>query len=272
MTRPSGPVPRPDAPRVSIHHLRTAPTTSLAWQWQAIGTTWRIHHDGCVDNGLAELAAAAVERDEARWSRFRPASEVSRLNDAAGTDVAVSLQTLDLLAACIRWQEATDGVFDPLVAANATQPFSRIELDRAAGTARIPRGTRLDLGGIAKGWIADRAARLLREEQPHGRILVDAGGDLVAAGGSHLVAIDGEPHVWLPLDEGDAVATAALRATATVVAASATEADVLARTLALRPERLAALRRAALVRAHGTPRTTPAWDALAAGPEGERAA
>ena len=36
----------------------------------------------------------------------------------------------------------------------------RIEIDRRHGTVRIPRGTRLDLGGIAKSWMAGRAAAL----------------------------------------------------------------------------------------------------------------
>jgi thiamine biosynthesis lipoprotein len=305
---------------VTPRALHTAPATSLAWEWQATGTVWRIHHDGCVGFELAEAAGLTVEHDEARWSRFRATSEVAQISAAAGSPVRVSPETLELLAACLAWQDRTDGVFDPLVGAAlnawgytngmqhrapqaATSPDTgavggRIELDHGRGTARIPAGAQLDLGGIGKGWIADRVARLLRAARPVGRILVDAGGDLVAARGAHLVAVEGDPPAWIPLDEGSAVATSGwrrrswrngdgraahhlidpetgapgLRSCATVLAETAAAADVLAKTLALRPERLAGLSIPARVDTAGGCRTTGAWDAIASGAERERAA
>ena len=48
-----------------------------------------------------------------------------------------------------------------------------------AGAVNLPPGVRLDLGGIAKGWAADRAARRLRRAGP---ALVDAGGDIAVSG------------------------------------------------------------------------------------------
>jgi thiamine biosynthesis lipoprotein len=50
-----------------------------------------------------------------------------------------------------------------------------IELDARARTVRLARGMRLDLGGIAKGWAADQAARRLSTIAP---VLIDAGGDI----------------------------------------------------------------------------------------------
>jgi thiamine biosynthesis lipoprotein len=43
---------------------------------------------------------------------------------------------------------------------------------------RLPPGARLDLGGVAKGWAADRAARRLGATGP---ALVDASGDIAAS-------------------------------------------------------------------------------------------
>jgi len=61
-----------------------------------------------------------------------------------------------------------------------------IELDETNRTVRLPRGMRLDFGGVAKGWAADQAAHRLGEIAP---ALMDAGGD-IALSGSRM---DNEP-------------------------------------------------------------------------------
>jgi len=306
-------LPEPERAGTRAQTLLPEPLTPVAWEWRATGTVWHIHHDGCVDGELAELVCELVEEDEERWSRFRPTSELSRINAGAGHEVHVSWETFELLEACAVWHERTGGVFDPLVGASlsawgyassmrdraphaATSPgegalTGAVELDTASSSVVIPAGAQLDLGGIAKGWMADRAARLLRMALQDGRILVDAGGDLVAARGSHLVAVDGAPAACVVLGEGDAAATSSWRqrswqngdgriahhlidpatgapgaqTTATVVGTSATEADVLATTLALRPRGLPELSIPARVEQHGAQYANRAWVALAGG-------
>ena len=81
-------------------------TTTGAWEWRATGTTWRIHHTGGVEAGLAATIAQAVERDEARWSRCRPDSEVARMNASAGRAVHVSCDA-DPLVVRVYWTRAT---------------------------------------------------------------------------------------------------------------------------------------------------------------------
>ena len=54
-----------------------------------------------------------------------------------------------------------------------------IVMDRRTHAVTLPAGVRLDLGGVAKGWAADRAARLLAAAGP---ALVDAGGDVAISG------------------------------------------------------------------------------------------
>jgi thiamine biosynthesis lipoprotein len=68
-------------------------------------------------------------------------------------------------------------------------------------TIELSGGTRLDLGGIAKGYAVDRAAELLAVAGP---CLVNAGGDLAVRGGSWPVGV--LPGVTLELTRG-AIAT-----------------------------------------------------------------
>jgi len=296
----------------------TTSRTTTAWEWRATGTTWRIHHTGGVDAGLAATVAQAVERDEARWSRFRSDSDVARVNAAAGRPVAVSPATLDLLEACDYWIRLTGGVFQPLVggalvawgyrrslsdrkayAAASPDPRrleGRPQVDREHGTARIPAGTRLDLGGIAKSWMGCRTAALVEARCDDPAILVDAGGDLVAARGRHLVAVEdprdaaAAPLAHVTVAEGHGIATSGFgrrrwqngdgrsahhlidpdtgepgpRTHATVLSADPVAADVLAKVLTLRPGRIAALEEAAMVLSGGEILTTRAWDEAAA--------
>jgi thiamine biosynthesis lipoprotein len=288
--------------------------TTAAWTWPATGTTWQIHHSGGVAQATAVAVAAAVAADEQHWSRFLADSDVSRLNAAAGSDVEVSQETLDLLAACNGWVRRTDGVFQPLIGrtlaawgydrsladhrphASSSPPRcavnGTVKIDLGRGRAQVPAGMSLDLGGIAKGWMAGRAAYLLRTLSDDPSVLVDAGGDLVAARGDHLVDVEGPfgagapPIARLLLADGQGVATSGfdrrswrngdgrfahhlidpatgepgVAAHATVVAEDPAGADVLAKTVALRPHLVAELPEAAMVIVGNDIRTSPRWE------------
>jgi thiamine biosynthesis lipoprotein len=58
--------------------------------------------------------------------------------------------------------------------------FDSIEFDEAALSIRLPADLQIDLGGIAKGWIAERAAHLL--SQYASACAVNAGGDMFLVG------------------------------------------------------------------------------------------
>jgi thiamine biosynthesis lipoprotein len=149
-------------------------------------------------------AAEGVFHDvETRFSRFRPESELSLLNANAGREVAVSPELFRLLELSRRYHELSGGVFDPAVlasleAAGYDRSFEQVarkdnaaprlecaasiadvRLDAARSVVRAPAGLRIDLGGIAKGWAVDQAARVL---SPAANYLVDAGGDIFASG------------------------------------------------------------------------------------------
>lgn len=142
------------------------------------------------------------ERLEAMLSRFRADSELSRLNRERSLDASPEL--VELVELALEARERTAGRFDPtlhdaLVTAGYDRSFDELSADQPAsapGGQRAPapaggevvvRGRRvelgpgasLDLGGIAKGWAADRCAERLGE---HGPALVNAGGDLAVTG------------------------------------------------------------------------------------------
>jgi thiamine biosynthesis lipoprotein len=64
-------------------------------------------------------------------------------------------------------------------ALSASRRWRAIRLDHDRARVWVPAGCRLDLAGVAKGWTADRVADLLVQTGP---CLVDAGGDIAARG------------------------------------------------------------------------------------------
>lgn len=142
---------------------------------------------------------------ESRLSRFQPDSELSDLNRASGVPFPVSDILWDALQASLQAARFSDGLVTPTVtpwleaagydrsfeavadlggsAATVLAPPTRVgaelRLDVRRRCVTLPEGCRLDLGGTAKGWAADRAARRLR---PLGPCLVDAGGDIAVHG------------------------------------------------------------------------------------------
>jgi len=207
-----------------------------------------------LDAGDAQLASEALrsaerffQEVEARFSRFLPDSELVRLNRTPNEAVRVSPDLAELVELALAAARASEGIFDPtvidaleaagydrsieLIRTGGTHPpqqvaarpgrWKQVVLDTTAGTVRLPAGVRLDLGGIGKGWAADRARAIL---QPFGAGMVGAGGDIRAWGdqpGSQpgqgwLVALDhpkqpGRDLAWLRVRDG-AAATSSITA------------------------------------------------------------
>ena len=174
-----------------------------------------------------EAAVKEVLRIEARYSRYRADSVVSRVNAAAGsgTWTAVDAETRTLLDFADALHRQSEGLFDITSgilrqAWNFREPrlpseqelscllerigWSRVE--RRDDAIRLPEpGMEIDFGGFGKEYAADRAATVLAERGiAHG--YVNLGGDIRAVGPRD----DGSP--WLigvqnPRAPGDIVAT-----------------------------------------------------------------
>ncbi|MFN8531575.1 MAG: FAD:protein FMN transferase [Anaerolineae bacterium] len=189
------------------------PTYSI--QFKAMGChmqAWAAA-DSPDDARVLEEVPAWFEAWEACLSRFRPTSELSRLNAHAGSWMPVSPLLFDLITDSVEAAEQTNGLFNPLIL-NAleavgyaesfspsvmTQPsgsarmmdapvpsWESIRLDLMRGMVCLPAGSRIDLGGIAKGWAAQEAAdRLFERGSAHAGFhgcMIDAGGDIAAHG------------------------------------------------------------------------------------------
>jgi thiamine biosynthesis lipoprotein len=197
----------------------------LGHRFHAMGTEIELLLDANDEGSSFAQAEREFHRLEALLSRFRPDSELSRLNRAG--ELRVGPELLELTELALDGRESTGGRFDPtvhdaLVAAGYDRSLEqladasrapaqprprcngRVDVDRSAKTIRLGHGVRLDLGGIAKGWAADRALELLSRIGP---ALVNAGGDLAATPRPWPVGVGttAEP-LTLELD-GGAVAT-----------------------------------------------------------------
>ena len=161
--------------------------------FRAMGTTCSLFGDGDLAEGERWVRSIA-----ARITRFDESSELSRLNAAAAW-VDISPELEHLLRASLLAFEMSGGlvnvaVLPSMLAIGYTRPLTQgptaAHLDQAhtapslpevlkvaRGRARLAPNVRIDLGGIAKGWMADRLAERLGDH-----VLVNLGGDLYARG------------------------------------------------------------------------------------------
>jgi thiamine biosynthesis lipoprotein len=169
-----------------------------------MGTEIELLVDATNADRQLDAAEAEFHKLERQMTRFRDDSELQRLNRDGEIDASPDLARVAALALDAR--ERTGGLFDPtvhdaLVAAGYDRTFSELEDDGppsplapAGGGFRVDGcrivlepGVRLDLGGIAKGYAAERAAELLALAGP---CLVNAGGDIAIRGGRWPIGIE----------------------------------------------------------------------------------
>ncbi len=144
---------------------------------------------------------------EQRLTRFSEQSELMQLNTSAGAWFQASETLFEIVSESIRMHTETGGLFNPTILpalkragydrsfdrlADVSNPDSlpagtgvvpgleEIDLDHTARRIRLPVGMQIDLGGIAKGWIAERAAWLMAADTE--ACAVSAGGDMFLIG------------------------------------------------------------------------------------------
>lgn len=162
------------------------PLETLSAGRYAMGTVLEVKLVGPDREALAaarDRVFAEVERLEALLSSWRPQSDVSRLNAAAGDPVRVDPEVAALLRRAVRLSRETRGSFDvtvgPLVdlwteaAARDSLPApealaaarARVRADAirfaSDGRVALDRGSAVNLGGVAKGYALDRARERL---------------------------------------------------------------------------------------------------------------
>ncbi len=156
-----------------------------------------------------------IERSEQRFTRFSDQSELASLNRSAGSWFKASADLYEVVRLARDYWELTGGIFDPSILPALKQAgydrsmddvrkfgpglpggqnpvekqaFSSIQLDPVTQSIWMPAGMEIDLGGIAKGWIAEQAAVHLGMFSPV--CAVSAGGDMF------LIGIPEGERVW----------------------------------------------------------------------------
>ncbi len=173
---------------------------------------------------ILERARTRVEELEQSWSRFRPTSELSRLNRDPNDHVGISDELAMALDRCLRAWSATGGLFDPTVEdamvangygcsfdalrvidtrrlaelslpSTASPGMTEVSVTGSAGRWVIsrPPGVRFDLGGIGKGLAADMVSSSLLERGARSAC-ISIGGDVRVIGdppdGGWLLAVE----------------------------------------------------------------------------------
>jgi len=158
------------------------------------------------DSGILDDCFALCRDYEQRFSRTIDSSEISRLNSAKGAPVSVSADTLELIQKGLYYGQLSNGNFDITIAplselwdfknnsgeipaAQAVEEtrshvdYQKVIVDADAGTVQLldPQAG-IDLGGIAKGYIADKIKEFLLEKDVK-HALINLGGNVLAAGG-----------------------------------------------------------------------------------------
>lgn len=202
-----------NAARLACALLLLPSCTLLADEWRKVSKT-AVHMgvefeavvyakgSAAADRALDQALARVGELD-ALLSDYRPDSEVSRLSEQAGSaePLAVSSDLIRVLRDARTISERSGGAFDVtagaltklwrrarrlkeypaeenLREALATVGYRQLEFDAEKKLARLTRaGARIDLGGIAKGYAAEEALKILMDAG-FPRSLVRASGDI----------------------------------------------------------------------------------------------
>ena len=162
---------------------------------------------------MSEEAEAAIDEAfdlcselESKISRTRKDSDISRINNAEGEWVEVSAETLELIKKGLDYSDMSGGRFDITVGgiteqwdfhaaedeaeipdgealAEAATHINYKDVETGDGKVRLKDPeTKLDLGGIAKGYIGDKMTELL-ESRGVVSAVINLGGNVICIGG-----------------------------------------------------------------------------------------
>lgn len=230
-----------DASHDTAAHLATDHDDVTEYRGQAMASRAHVVIHGPDHSRTNDDTIPYLQHLETLWSRFIPTSDISRINQAAGTPVRVSPETITLIERMISAWSSTGGLFDPMVLpilmdhgyatsrvdtsmtttlpattmtatrSGRTASLADIHIDARASTVTTPVGMALDPGGIGKGLASDMAVDRLIRSGAMGA-MVSIGGDLGMGGvppdpGGWFVDIEypvrrGEPLATLMVDRG----------------------------------------------------------------------
>jgi thiamine biosynthesis lipoprotein len=195
------------------------------------------HDDAAVGKAIVEQVFSEVERIDGLMSTYKEDSRISEINRLAATKpVAAGEELFRLIRRSLDISVLTRGAFDityesvgqhydfrnrqrpdeaTIAAERELIDFRFVQLDQAAGTVSFKvQGVRINLGGIAKGYVVERGVDILRSKGVQNGI-VTAGGDSRLLGDRRgqpwMVGIrdprkEGEVAISVPLED-EAIST-----------------------------------------------------------------
>lgn len=156
------------------------------------------------DDALAKLTAACARYD-ALFNLYDEKSDIARINRSAGAPTAVDPETAAVIARALELSAQLDGLFDISIGAvstlwnfdTKTRPSDEaiaaalphvgwrgVHVDERSATVTLDDPeAKLDLGGIAKGFVADRLCELVRTETEASAAAISLGGNIAYVGG-----------------------------------------------------------------------------------------
>lgn len=174
-----------------------------------------------VDEDVLKGCETLCRKYDAMFSRTNEDSDISRINQAGGAPVEVSDETVKLIKKGIYYSEMSGGAFDITIAPvvnlwdfQAEEPSPPSQEDAAAAASHVSYKSivisdnkvslsdpeaGIDLGAVAKGYIADRLKDYL-EEQGVKHALINLGGNVLAIG-TKLDGTDYNIGIQKPFDE-----------------------------------------------------------------------
>lgn len=166
-------------------------------------TVIAIQLNDTTDETLIDECFALADTYEHYFSRTLEDSDIYRINHADGTPVEVHEETANLIRKGIEYGALSDGAFDisigaltelwdipnndgviptsdEIKAALSTVDYTQIVIDGNTVTLKNP-DAKLDLGGIAKGYVADEMKRYLNAHGAH-EGFINLGGNVLTLG------------------------------------------------------------------------------------------
>lgn len=156
------------------------------------------------DESAPALLAEECARFDKLFNLYDGSSDIARINAAHGSAVTVDPDTLDLLEQALAFCASAQGLFDITIGAVSTLwDFSEgirpsdaditralphvnwrcVELEANEGTVRLTDPeAKIDLGGIAKGYVADRLCELLEHKTHATAAVLSLGGNIALFG------------------------------------------------------------------------------------------
>lgn len=155
---------------------------------------------------IFDRAFSLIEREELRMSLQKGNSELSRINERAGIEkLQVSDDIYQVIKTSLLYSQISRGAFDPTIAplvelwgigqdfTSVVPPepainskrelidYRKVLLGENRSVFLAEKGMRIDLGGIAKGYIADKVKEFLISEGVE-RGIINLGGNIIVLG------------------------------------------------------------------------------------------